>query len=69
MLICDLAPHEFIVLTCASCQLSVQWTKAALELAVGPRTPLNNTGLHERLRWRGCGKVPSNARLSWQPQE
>ena len=62
----SLEPGDSITLQCAPCQATVRWSKAELELAVGPRTPLNNIGLHERLRCRGCGKAPSKAWPSWQ---
>jgi hypothetical protein len=55
-----------ITLQCASSQVTLRSTKPALVLAVGARTPLNNTGLHERLRCQGCGNAPTNVWLSWQ---
>ena len=64
----DLHAGDSITLQCATCQSTVQWTKAALVLAVGDGTELQDIGLHERLRCRGCGQAPSNAWPSWQPQ-
>jgi hypothetical protein len=59
----DLGAGDSLTLHCAPCQSTVQWTKADLVLAVGPRTELHNIGFHERLRCRGCGRAPSSV---WQ---
>ncbi|HEV7266388.1 MAG TPA: hypothetical protein VGN83_15925 [Falsiroseomonas sp.] len=68
MRVCDLEPGDSITLQCAMCRATVRWSKAKLDLAIGARTDLNNIGLHEGLRCRGCGKTPSNAWPSWQQE-
>lgn len=64
MKVCDLALGDSITLQCATCQSAVRWSTADPERIVGPRADLNNIGLYDRLRCRGCGRPSAVQRLA-----